>query len=660
MKKAFRDAYNRELALLRERAAEFARDYPGLADRLGGLLEENLDPTVAGLLEGSAFLAARVQLKLEEEFRGFTREMLDQLLPGLMEPVPPAMMVVARPPHADADLVNGVHFKRGDLIEAVYRVEEKRVPVRFSLCAPLSLWPLALTELRYLTTKGQIGVYRPEVLDKARAGLMLELARVGLTGEADDSAPLTDLRADALTFHFAGPMEEAVPLYEQIHARRLRVTLRWDGGQGMVHQTLPPDAIEAVGFGPREGLCPQDAIRTDLDTEDEALLPRDDRLFRGFALLREAFIYPRRLLGFRIKGLREIWPRLRAARVQIVVEFDALDHRLQSQLEASDIVLHAAPAVNLFIEDASPKRLDRASYEFNITPLSSPLTHYEFHRVTDIWAHYQGAQTRRRVNPLYGLPEGAENPRHALYFTQRRKPRRRTESEIRQGVSREQYLGTETFVSLYEPPGSGTVQRLEARGWCSNRHLADPRSKVIRQGRDDFYFCDQREIALACFDGPTQPRDSLADLESGAPHRTRAGDIYWRLLSHLSLNAYGVTGRPGAAPAAALREMLMLFADLSDSVTETQIAGIQDMTTEPETGSIPHPEGYLTARGLRITVTFDEEAFDGSGIMLLGTVLDRFFADYAAVNSFTRTVIRSLQRGEVHAFPRRLGNGRVL
>ena len=131
-------------------------------------------------------------------------------------------------------------------------------------------------------------------------------------------------------------------------------------------------------------------------------------------------------------------------------------------------------------------------------------------------------------------------------------------------------------------------------------------------------------------------------------------------MSHLQLNAQGITGRDPAATAAALREMLALFADLSDSVTEAQIAALHSVETRPETGQIPHPEGFLTARGLRITLTFDEAGFEGSGVMLLGAVLDRFLADYAGVNSFTRTVIRTHQRGEIHAFPRRLGNGRVL
>ena len=60
MNREFLDFYNRELSLLYEQAGEFAEQYPGIAERLGGLVRERADPMVAGLLEGAAFLAARV------------------------------------------------------------------------------------------------------------------------------------------------------------------------------------------------------------------------------------------------------------------------------------------------------------------------------------------------------------------------------------------------------------------------------------------------------------------------------------------------------------------------------------------------------------------------------------------------------------------------
>ena len=40
MNREFLYFYNRELSLLREQAAEFAEEYPGVAERLGGLIGE--------------------------------------------------------------------------------------------------------------------------------------------------------------------------------------------------------------------------------------------------------------------------------------------------------------------------------------------------------------------------------------------------------------------------------------------------------------------------------------------------------------------------------------------------------------------------------------------------------------------------------------------
>ncbi len=65
--------------------------------------------------------------------------------------------------------------------------------------------------------------------------------------------------------------------------------------------------------------------------------------------------------------------------------------------------------------------------------------------------------------------------------------------------------------------------------------------------------------------------------------------------------------------------------------------------------------GVGAARGIEITVTLDESAFEGSGVFLLGAVLDRFFAEYAAINHFTQTVIRTVERGEIMRWPPRAG-----
>lgn len=227
MKKAFRDTYNRELAILKERSREFAKEYPGLADRLGGLLEENLDPAIAGLLEGSAFLAARVQLKLDEEFRTFTNEILNQIFPDVLRPTPSTMLIQANPPYGASEIENGLHYKEGEYLDARFSDADKRVSCRFRLAGPLTLWPLALTSLRYHASPGTISALGQDVAQGTKAGVEIDLARIGANGKPDEGAALSELQLDELPFYFLGPFAEAVQLYEQVHAGRTRASLRY-------------------------------------------------------------------------------------------------------------------------------------------------------------------------------------------------------------------------------------------------------------------------------------------------------------------------------------------------------------------------------------------------------------------------------------------------
>ena len=70
--------------------------------------------------------------------------------------------------------------------------------------------------------------------------------------------------------------------------------------------------------------------------------------------------------------------------------------------------------------------------------------------------------------------------------------------------------------------------------------------------------------------------------------------------------------------------------------------------------------GIGAGRGIEISVTLDDKAFEGSGVFLLGAILDRFFAEYSALNHFTETVIRTTERGEIMRWPTRMGAKRPL
>jgi type VI secretion system protein ImpG len=75
---------------------------------------------------------------------------------------------------------------------------------------------------------------------------------------------------------------------------------------------------------------------------------------------------------------------------------------------------------------------------------------------------------------------------------------------------------------------------------------------------------------------------------------------------------------------------------------------------------MPSPGPIAFGRGLEITLTLDEAAFQGVGAFLFGAVMAEFFRKYTAINSFTETVILSQQRGEIMRWPARAGLRHIL
>ena len=80
--------YERELTYLRKLGAEFASQYPKVASRLQLEAGKCEDPHVERLLEGFAFLAARVHRRLDDDFPEISEALLEMLHPQLVRPVP--------------------------------------------------------------------------------------------------------------------------------------------------------------------------------------------------------------------------------------------------------------------------------------------------------------------------------------------------------------------------------------------------------------------------------------------------------------------------------------------------------------------------------------------------------------------------------------------
>ena len=654
MNREFLDLYNRELQLLNEQAREFAEEYPGIAERLGGILEDRVDPMVSGLLEGAAFLAARVQLKLKHEFPEFTGNLLEQLVPHFLAPTPSAMIVQVVPTFGDKALHDGLTIPRHAYLDASFRERDRQIACRYRLSSDIAVWPLELASAEYFSSPAQLGALGLRVGTDVLAGMRLTLT-LRTTARADDEPKdpqalkkpemqLASCRTTSLPFYFAGPDADSIALYEQLFAHCKGIYLRFldDFGDPVV-VPLPATSLQQVGF-----------------EREDALFPNDARVFEGFDLLREFFVFPRKFLGCALTGLDRIFPQLKAKTVDILFAFDEVNIRLAAAVQPSMFAMYAAPAVNLFEKTTDRIALKSNQHEYHVVPDRSHYLDFEPHRLLEVFAHYSGGRSKIPVKPLYSASLDGTQGLSGPYFTVRRQPRRRSVEEKRDGIS-SNYTGTDMFVSLSDLGGNdddNAISELSVRALCTNRHLTE--QLPVGVGGADFRLVDDVALDLRCVVGPTPPGEPVVSQLRGRAEMAHTGTVTWRLINMLCTNHLGLVERGGGRNAEALREILSMFGELSDGVTERRIRGVRNVDSRPIVRRIRQRSGVGAARGIEITVTIDEKAFEGSGIFLLGAVLDRFFAEYSAFNHFTQTVIRSVERGEIMRWPARMGTRKPL
>jgi type VI secretion system protein ImpG len=654
MNREFLDLYNTELQLLNEHARQFAEEYPGIAERLGGLLDDRIDPLIGGLLEGSAFLAARVQLKLKHEFPEFTENLLEQLVPHYLAPTPSMMLVKANPVFGDPALREGRAIARGSYLDASFRQLDRQIACRYRLCGDITVWPFELSAAEYYSSPAPMQALGVSVGGEVLAGLRLTLTHRSTARSEDEPSEADALkkpelliagcRISQLPLYFVGGEAESVGLYEQLFAHCRGIYFRHldQFGNPIIFEA-PRECLQQIGFEP-----------------DDTLFARDHRVFEGFDLLREYFAFPRKFLGCRLTGINEFLSRIMARTVEIVFAFDELNARLAAAVRPDSFAIYAAPAINLFEKTTDRIQLKASQHEYHIVPDRSHYLDYEPHRVLEVYAHYPGGREKVLVRPIYSASLNDTQAASHTCFSIRRLPRRRTVEEKRTGISSD-YTGTDMFLSLSELGGiddQDAIAELSVRALCSNRHLTE--HLPIGVGGADFRLVDDFTLDLVCVAGPTPPREPVIRQLRSRSETAHTGTVTWRLVNLLSTNHLGLVQRGAGRNAEAVRETLSIFAEMADSATERRIRGVRHVDSRPIVRRIRQRSGVGVARGVEITVTIDEKAFEGTGAFLLGAVLDRFFAEYSGFNHFTQTVIRSVDRGEVIQWPPRMGMRRPL
>jgi type VI secretion system protein ImpG len=594
--------YNRELEAIRRLAGEFAETHPKVAGRLRLAPNSVDDPHVARLIEGAAFLAARVHHRLDDEFPELTDALLGVLYPHYLAPVPSAAVAQFQP---QPDLALPTRLPAAIALETE---PVKGESCRFRTTWPLTLWPIEVEQVRLS------GLPFSAPANPLAAGAIAVL-RITLRCSLPD-ASFGGLGVDRLRFFLRGAANIVLPLYELLCAHALSVAYA-DGPADAAPVILPAGAIEPVGFAP-----------------EEALLPWPTRSFVGFRLLTEYFAFPEKFFFVDFARVDAKTLLSGGNRMEIFVYLDRTLPELERGLGADAMVLGCTPIINLFPQRCEPISLTHTETEYRIVPDArrpAAMEVWQIERVREtrvdgsanLWRPFY------RLNNAEAEQEAADGFYHAV----------RRETAVRAS-------GTEVYIAPHEPgfdPQVAVGSVLSIDALCFNRDL--PAALPFGGNRPELRLIDGASTVarLACLTAPTPTLRR--------PLRERR---FWHLVSHLSLGHLSVVG--GAEGAAALREVLRLY-DLKDSAeARAAIDALVAVSASPGTARVPGARAGAFCRGVDVTLEFDQRAWQDGGLYLLAAVLDRFLALHATVNSFVRTtaVLRG-RSGRAAAWPARAG-----
>jgi type VI secretion system protein ImpG len=598
--------YNRELTYLRKLGAEFGENHPKIAGRLRITGDAVEDPHVSRLIEGIAFLNARVRQKLDDEFPELTDGLLGQLYPHYLSPIP-SMAIVQF--HASRDLTTGHRVRAGTEIETEAIAGEH---CRFRTTQEHTLWPVEI-EAASLTGRPLIGPENP------RAGGAVAVVRLSLRCLAD-ALTFTKLSPPSLRFFIRGTSSEAFQLYELILNNTISVALA-DSATDRSPVILDKDCIKPVGFGPEEGMLPY--------------LPRSPL---GYRLLTEYFTFPEKFLFFDVTDLAAKLIVSAQRKLDIFLYLNRSVPELERSVSRDSFALGCVPVVNLFRQRAEPIMLTETTAEYHVVPSSRRPGALEVHSIDEVTAT---SQTGEAVTfaPFFGLKHaGAIRGKTRFWHAARRPAGGRDPA-------------TEMFVTLVDLDADPSIPAdwvASIETTCLNREL--PGKLPFGGGHPYLRLVEESSAVerLLCLTAPT-PTLRLPSRKEGA----------WRLISHLTLNHLSLVDSQHGAEA--LREILRLYDFRDAPETRAIINSVLSVHATRGVARAPHPAMGALCRGLDVVIQFDDQRASGSSIFLLAAVLERFIAHYASINAFTRlTATLKGRPGVYRTWPPRAGDVQLL
>ncbi len=601
--------YEKELAFIRKSGAEFAATHPKVAGRLRINADTVEDPHVSRLLEGFAYLNARIQHKLDDEFPELTDALFNIVYPHYLRPFPSCAIMQFE---AAPDLDSRFQIAKNTLMESdTFRGKTCKFTTRYDV----DLVPLGIQHAS-LQARPFIAPGANQVQD---AGAIIHLGLKTLSPKVT----VGSLELSSLRFFLKGQPQHVYPIHRMLLNESVKlVVARSESDTNPLY--LDINRIKPVGY-----------------QEDQGLIPYPAESFIGYRLLTEYFLFPEKFHFIDI-DLEGVIDESFAKELHLYFYIEQSNTELERTLSTDNFALGCTPIVNLFSHQADPLRVTHTQREYQIIPDARVHDSLEIYSLESVKATLPSGENFNYL-PFYGLHHDQSLADPGFYWYSHRKQASLSATPEHDGS--EVYL---TLTDLGFSPQSSAQQTLTIKTTCLNRDLP---SKLPFGGGQPRLHCVEVAPPIAGVNCLTPPTHTIRP-ESG--NRAR-----WRLLSHLNLNH--LTIKNGKGSTESLKELLLLYNFKDSAAIKTIIAAIESVDSQYMTAPITIDGRTTLCRGTQIILEFNEAHLAGTSAFLFASVLERFFGVYCSVNSFTRLTAKIKGKdGVLKTWPPRAGEKSLL
>lgn len=364
--------YQRELDWLLQEGQRFSRvhnEAQHLAQRSG-------DPDAERLLEGFAFLSAKIHARLDSAAPDLLHPLAEVLMPHILRPTPSCAMLEVR-----MDASQGRSVVELPKHALVCSRPMDGMPLTMRTTRPLRVLPIELESIKL----------SPQGSGRSRLALVLR-----------GPSCINQLLGDQgyLDLYFDGPAPRACALTMALLRDCSSLCIEDPDASSDEQPLVVHPEIESLG----------------LDDEHPLLDWPDPRAWRGHLQLAEYFALPEKFRHLRVRGLDALASREAAQTLRLSFSLDRCASSFAS-IPDDAIRLHCVPAINLFAADAEPIRIDPQGAAYRIRPCgmrTDQVEVYDLARVTSV-ASEQNTRTE-----LDSFVEGATKARGPRYLLERR------------------------------------------------------------------------------------------------------------------------------------------------------------------------------------------------------------------------------------------------